>query len=321
MNMAEHKRKAKRLVILEGPDCGGKTTLLKEFDYGDMAGALRVHHGPYPRLTAAQLPRYYMDSMRPLLDQYEHMLMDRCWLSEPIYGQAFRNGQDRVGTSARRHLERIAMRHGAVVVLCLPPWEKVKEAWLARKGADSEAEYLDRIEQLEQVYRSYERLQDTTDLPVVRYDYTIHRHQIQQLRREVGRVAMPLHPNHSTVGNLDGKIILVGEKPSDHTDQDTLRQFPFCSFSNQGSSRWLTSHLDATGISEADLLWVNASDGLYQIRELYGRPTFALGQAASDALTAADMPHTMVPHPQYHKRFNSSEPYELMSLIQTALKK
>lgn len=319
MNMTDHKAKPKRLIIFEGPDCAGKTTLMREFK-NSMLDTTEVHHGPYPRLTAAHLPRYYVDGMMPLLHQYENMLMDRSWLSESIYGRVFRGGVDRVGMTARRHLERMAMRHGAVVVLCLPPWEKVKEQWLKRKNADSDAEYLDKIEQLEQVYNLYTHLRIDTDLPIVHYDYTVHGSQLTLLKDEVARAAMRPHKTVGTVGNLDAKVILVGDKPSDHTDQDVMMQWPFCSFSTQGSSRWLTSHLDATQISEASLLWVNASSGLYQIKDLYARTVIALGQAASDALTAAKIPHLMARHPAHHKRFHSSEPYELMGMITAALK-
>jgi thymidylate kinase len=317
MNMTDHKAKPKRLIIFEGPDCAGKTTLMREFK-NSMLDTTEVHHGPYPRLSAAHLPRYYVDGMMPLLHQYENMLMDRSWLSEAIYGAVFRGGVNRIGTEARRHLERIAMRHGAVVVLCLPPWEKVKEQWLKRKNADSEAEYLDKIEQLEQVYKGYAELR--TELPVVRYDYTLHGNQLTQLKDEVARAAMRLHKTVGTVGNLDAKVILVGDKPSDHTDQDVMMQWPFCSFSTKGSSRWLTSLLDDHGIRESDLLWVNASSGLYQIKDLYARTVIALGQTASQSLQGPQIPHLVVKHPQAHKRFHSSEPYELMDLITASLK-
>jgi len=319
MNMIDHKKKPKRLIIFEGPDCGGKTTVMREFRQ-TMADVTEVHHGPYPRLTSAQLPRFYVDSMMPLLHQYEHMLMDRCWLSERIYGRVFRNGTDRIGLAAR-HLERIAMRHGAVVVLCLPPWEKVKEQWLKRKKADSDAEYLDRIDQLETVYAMYELLEFSTDLPVIRYDYTVHSNQTVMLRNLVDKAAMPLHVPHGSAGNADAKVILVGDKPSDHADTDTLMQWPFCSFSRQGSSMWLAEQLAASGISEADLFWLNADTGVWQIKEMYARPVIALGNNASDKLTQMGIAHLKAHHPQAHKRFNSSEPYELIAMIKSALKK
>lgn len=319
MNMTDHKKKPKRLIIFEGPDCGGKTTVMREFR-NSMVDTTEVHHGPYPRLTSAQLPRFYVDSMMPLLHQYENMLMDRCWLSEQIYGHIFRKGVDRVDL-ASRHLDRIAMRHGAVVVLCMPPWEKVKEQWLKRKNADSDAEYLDRIEQLESVYKSYENLEHMTDLPVVRYDYTVNGHQTPMLRDLVAKAAMPLHNAHGSAGNADAKVILVGDKPSDQTDSDTLMQWPFCSFSWLGSSIWLAGQLKKASVSEADLFWLNADTGVWQIKEMYARPVIALGNNASDKLTQMGITHTMARHPQEHKRFNSSEPYELIAMIKSALKK
>ena len=316
MNLSEHMQKPKSLIILEGPDCGGKTTLMRELTQSHEL--LAVHNGPFPRLSSAQLPRFYVEAMMPMLHGYQSMVFDRSWLSEPIYGLAFRNGTDRVGPANRRHLERIAMKHGGVVVLCLPPWEAVKTKWLERKKADSEAEYLDKIEQLKIVYDRYVDLQHATDLPVVVYDYTRHGNQLNQLRRLIELQRPATHKGGTMVGNLDAKCIIVGEKPSDHTDYDAIKQFPFCSFSPSGSSRWLTQKLSAAGIHEMELLWLNADDGAYQLKDLWRRPTFALGDAAAKALDMAGTPYIKVAHPAHHMRFSSSKPYELIDLIKAA---
>jgi hypothetical protein len=313
--------RVKRIIILEGPDCAGKTTLARELSdrYGSEMAV--IHQGPFPRVTAAQLPRFYVESMMPAINNYTGLIMDRSWLSEPIYGSAFRGGTNRISDVARRHLERIAMRHGAVVVLCLPPWEAVATEWKKRKGFDPKAEMLEGLDQLEHVYQGYERLHLDTDLPVVRYNYKMHGSQNGIIRSQLERIGAPLHELRSRmVGDLDAQVILVGEKASDHTDADALRQFPFCSFSKQGSSAWLTEQLWKADISEQALLWLNASDGVHQIKDLYARPTIALGQAASDALTALGIPHEMVAHPQYHKRFTPGIEYPLIPLIKSHLK-
>jgi hypothetical protein len=311
--------KLKHMLIFEGPDCGGKSTLMRELNVR-LGMPHEVHSGPFPRITNKHLPRLYLESMFPLLMGYDNLAMDRSWLSEPIYGAAFRKGEDRVGTINRRHLERIAMRHGAVVVLCMPPWERVKEQWLARKGADSDAEYLDRIEQLESVYDMYDKtLPLVTDLPIVRYDYTKHGKAQQQLLAEIVRVAMPLHRlATNTVGNLNAPVILIGDKPSGHTDNDTVLQYPFCSFSGTGTSRWLTAELIKAEIPERSLLWGNADDGVWWLRDHYDRTVFAMGDNAAKTLENAGIPHVQVDHPQYHRRFKSSEPYPLIDLIKAA---
>lgn len=311
-------RKSERLIILEGPDCGGKTTLATEL-MKRLSNSVKIHHGPFPRVNRQQLPRFYLESMQPMLDRWHGLVMDRSWLSEQVYGPVFR-GSNRVDDVCRRHLERIAMRHGAVVVLCLPPWEKVREKWAERKGLDPKAEMLENEDQLREVYDRYNKLE--TDLPVVRYDYTTqarHGYWIDHLLGEIKRVGSAPHPwAASTVGNIHSKVVLIGDTPSEVTDFDCLKQWPFSSFAPQGSSRWLTQQLIEAKIPESALLWVNQESGLYWLEQVWGRPVIALGQIASLAVSQLrwleNNTHD-VAHPQHHKRFKAGEPYPLIPLL------
>lgn len=298
-------------TIFEGPDCSGKSTLVKAFH--ERLGYRSVHHGPYLRMQK-RLPQMYVETMQPMLLGHEGQIWDRCWLSEPIYGQAFRGGTDRVGFVARRHLERIAFRHGAVVILCLPPFEVVKEKWIERIGE----EYLDKVEQLQLVYEGYERLRRNTHLPVVMYDYT--RHSEEELWSRIATVRPRRHlSNHSnSVGNYNARICLVGDQVSDWTDESTRLLFPFSSFAKIGSSSWLTQQLEKAKIREDDLFWLNANDEGANVPALRGRNfelIIALGQEASKRLEVHNISHVTVPHPQHQKRFNHAAPYELIHLL------
>ena len=311
------ERKPQRLIILEGPDCSGKSTLAKALADRLLYHTL-MHHGPYPRLTSQQLPRFYAEGMATSLQRWHGLVMDRSWLSEQVYGPIYR-GADRLATFQRRHLERIALRLGAVVVLCLPPWADVRDQWARRKGLDPKAEMLDNEDQLRRIYDAYHALE--TDLPVVHYDYTIHGRDVSKVLGQVDRRSTGLHPWLApSVGSTDSKVILVGEKPSDHTDADTLMQWPFSSFSRQGSSAWLTEMLHANGILETDLLWLNAGTGFVTpLERLYARPVIALGNEASKELARHHISHETVAHPQHHKRFKGGEPYPLIDLIKKHL--
>ncbi len=159
------------LTIFEGPDCGGKSTLANY--YRTVDGGTLIHHGPYLDIKH-DLASVYTDAMRPMIEGKESQIWDRCWLSEPIYGNAFRDGHNRIWLSDRRQLEHIAAQYGAIVVLCMPSWETVKVKWLDRKGLDFENEMLERVTQLRAVYDDYQKLTWNTNLPVVMYDYTNH---------------------------------------------------------------------------------------------------------------------------------------------------
>lgn len=159
------------LVIVEGPDGAGKTTLIRA-----MAAArgdcVVTHHGAH--LGEAHIAHHYIFPMADAAARPEAVhIMDRSWIAEPIYGAAARRGADRIGAAMANALANLAAALGAAVVLCLPPLERCEAAWRSRP----EDEYLKREGQLHAVYRGYEEwlgraLQRTNWPPVLTYDYT-----------------------------------------------------------------------------------------------------------------------------------------------------
>lgn len=142
----------KRVLIFEGPDGGGKTTLAR-VTRDALGDAVLTHHGPYPDVTDHDaLAEIYALSMLPALDDRHDVILDRCWLSEIPYGLAFRGGADRLTWRGRRYLETAAAQCDARVYLCLPSWNRVADNYQARKGE----EYLETLAQLRRVYRWYE---------------------------------------------------------------------------------------------------------------------------------------------------------------------
>lgn len=297
---------SKHITIFEGPDGSGKTTAAQ--DYAEHTNARYVHFPALPQVSKG-LARMYVEAMLPALLGYQDVVLDRCWLSETPYGEAFREGQDRLTQACRRMLERLAYRSGAAVVLCLPKWEVVRTNFLKRKHL----EMLKDDTQLRQVYDLYKA--QGTSLPLVPFDYETHPKEM--LHQQLVQARSPCHALHrQTAGNWDGGIVLVGEGFAERKDHDPWYQWPFASFSGDGCSRWLTQQLDEAGLPEENLLWVNADQDLSFIHELEWSPTvFALGTKAEAALYREKLEATAVPHPQYWKRFKSSEPYPLVKLI------
>ena len=298
---------SKRLTIFEGPDGSGKTTVAR--DYAASTGARYEHFGPLFQVTTG-VARMYVEAMLPALLGYQDVVWDRSWLSEAPYGNAFRNGQDRLGVEGRRMLERLAMRCATVVVRCDPGWEAVKTSF--ETGRE---EMLEDTGQLRQVY--YDYLHMDTALPVVTYDYrsrTIH--PINPAPR-----TWPHPVQAQSAGNLKAKIHLVGEGFADRKNDDAWYQWPFASFSGSGCSRWLTAELQRFGISEADLCWWN-SDMVADLNRLpvaEDMMVISLGGIAHGALSEYGISHVEAQHPQYWKRFRAGEVYPLLDLIKEHL--
>ena len=158
------------ITIFEGPDGSGKSTAAKA--YAQAIGARLVHCGPYPQLSAG-LKHVYLQAMVPALLDYDHVVLDRCWISEPIYGAIFRNGEDRIGRLGCELLDGIAALCGGRVIVCLPPLETCLDNWRRRHAQGGE--YLEREAQLIDVWQLYSdgvAQRGLTTLPVTTFDYT-----------------------------------------------------------------------------------------------------------------------------------------------------
>lgn len=297
--------RCRNLTIFEGCDGGGKSTAAKA--YAEMTGARYVHFSAMPRV-AQGLPRMYVEAMMPALLGHQDVVFDRCWLSEAPYGSVFREGGDRIGVAGNRMLERLAMRCGAVVVMCNPGWEATRASYLKRRHM----EMLDSTAQLEAVFNIYvEQVQ--TDLPRIDFNYQLD--NIQQFALGISSARFEKHGiDVHTAGNWNGRVALVGESFAEHKDYDPFYQWPFASFSNSGCSQWLTRQLDGVGIGESELFWMNA-DMLDIINILGNEIVVALGSAASERLESLGIAHRRMPHPQYWKRFETSKRYPLLNII------
>lgn len=315
------------LIIFEGPDGAGKTTLADAWQRrltNRIDIVQRRNHGPY--LGEVDIAGHYLDDLvlaLMLRNAPGAMFMDRSWISEAIYGPVARQC-NRIGVPQRRALERVALGACAQVVLCLPPYERCKAAYLARK----ELEYLPDESQLKRVYDAFKALQ--TDqlfaaswcaLPVNFYDWTQEEHRgsyIEMMEHDAQGQHINMGPG---VGRFaPGEVtLLVGEQISDGTAAADL---PFISWHPGGCSGWLANQLETWGVSERDLYWINAKDQAGKITkpgiwldELRPKRVVAMGEVARTWCRYYNIEYRHITHPQYHKRFHHSEPYLLQELL------
>lgn len=301
------------IIILEGPDGGGKTTLaetLRSRLQNDRMTHV-VKHGPYKGVASEDLCKIYFRSMSQALTYDDNVIMDRSWLSEPIYGQVYRKGENRIDMPRWRMLERVALSRGAVVIQCQPDYEDCAKTFLHRH----EDEYLDTLGQLKEVYDAYELLQQHTCLPVIHYDYT--RDPPEDL---FAQLVNKSYTNKSSGGGCfrEGNILMLCDKGPRTNVKSSAAIVPFINFlGNDGPSRMLAETLEREGVTEDQVYWINTQS--YQgtptdasfISMLKPKKIFALGNNAYTWALNKDIKAYKLPPPLHHMQNFPNQPYHI----------
>ena len=150
------------IIILEGPDGAGKTTLAEK---------LKQQTG-YTYLRRAQ-PKTEEDKKR-MMEEYiqviksgKNCIFDRCWYSELIYGPIMRDAS--VITYPQMYqLERLIAKNGAILIYCTAP-----EATLWKRCMRRGEDYITKHEDFRKICKEYDTLMyDVPHLiPVTTYVY------------------------------------------------------------------------------------------------------------------------------------------------------
>ena len=150
-----------RMVILEGCDGSGKTTL---------AGALMRKRGYDYTVVKTGLPEpgydvavAYLDAIYAALARPGRTLFDRLHLGEKIYGPLLR-GEDCMGQDGLATIERVMAAHNIALIICAPPWETLVAGWRSKD------DLLKNEAQLRYVYDAY--LHEAARLGITPYDWT-----------------------------------------------------------------------------------------------------------------------------------------------------
>lgn len=320
------------LILLDGPDCAGKTTLCEtiiEAARSQGFKAVRRHLGKPEKGQAwkmhAEAIVNYVEEMRR--DKVV-VLADRHFLSEGIYGRVYRQGSEY--PYSMRFMDMLFDRVCGLKVICCPPTEKVVEVH-KKMFEERHEEYKDGMDRVANMYQAvWHASRSPSSMPGTdytsqlaalggvqdkarwyHYDYTQHDvrgyadYLLEELRQEQAlHKAMENLTFNGTAGPRS--TLLIGDKMSS-TNNLSL---PF--FANHGSSEFLAKTLHKLAIPAEELCIVNVNDpnGLFTVHNLAPlcKKIVVLGREAERTMRIARIHyHAYCRHPQHARRFNHND--------------
>lgn len=311
------------LIVIEGPDCGGKTTLTHQLLLAHGGPGHREHAGPPADPPPCAFTEYESALDEPglrarIADPRYLVVMDRWHVGEAVYGPLWR-GTSRLDAAGLLHVEHALTAVGAVRVACLPPYPALRARFLDR-GDD-----LTKLDELPQIHAEYAAHAQRFGHWVV--DGTEDRERLLGALLSLARVnarqaaAVQLTTNRTYVGPLvQPRALLVGDERNAGPRPDLRR--PFTPVNGSGCSRWLWDAVLATGEHNA-VGAVNSNEPNVDLRALWAELSFpnlvALGGKASQRLGVLGLGHRTVHHPQFAKRFQNKRFNEYVASLTGAI--
>jgi hypothetical protein len=298
------------LIIVEGPDGAGKTTLVTELGlaaWREGYGSVLVNPKRAPRQDTLVEYAVGLDFYRP--DGRRVLILDRSWLSEDVYGPLWRDGGG-LHPTVRTYLNAWAHARGALLVR-LDVDDEELERRLAARGDDDVAP------EDAKVYAARYREQ-AIEWPGHRLNPTVD--QVIGRATERQQDAAHLAGVRSYVGARHPDLVFLGDAKSPSV---ASAGFTTCFPPTVGSAArevlWpAITELTPNG-NDFGVLNANEEDiaGAY---EALGSPVvICLGREAEKAAASGGVPvRGTVPHPQYIKRFHYARRREYLELLARA---
>jgi thymidylate kinase len=278
------------LIIIEGVDCSGKTTLArrieKELGY-------KYHHFSTPKTDNPV--KEYSDF---LLDLPVPTVTDRFYLGERVYGPILR-GTSKITDLEWVTLERLCRLRAAVLIFMTTPLE-VCQARFDHIGLT--------IEQNALAYDKFKEVVKHSSLTMRTYSAIMEESTdvlmtwIKGWYKTIIQTAQQATQFHNGIGTITGdKLIFVGEAVNEKSNGLNV---PFC---RGHASEYLLKVMQEAEVPEERVYVCNADKLTLQEAEFIDTTRsswLALGKKADAKLTELGIFHHTVNHPQYESRFH-----------------
>lgn len=324
------------IIVLEGPDAAGKTTLAR---YLHTRYGARYLHQIYR--WKDQMFTYHTAALHLAIrySAQQLVVLDRLWASENIYAAEFRGGSK--WPYLGRMIDRVLLRYGAINVLCLPELDNY--SYYFDKVKTIRQEQYEDIQGVVVRYHAlwcggiiYDRRQEKRDyvgtLAIkgvharqdwLRYDFTSTKmedfaevilQRVRSFRDTFPGWALDLAEDNLIGSIATARFLFVGDRVN---QRFRVTSWPF--YSDQGCAVYFATILDQLCFDERAGCWVNINqkNGVQLITRILAWryemnlpiTIIVLGKAARRTFQAvfsgcdSNMDIYVVEHPQYVKRF------------------
>jgi energy-coupling factor transporter ATP-binding protein EcfA2 len=303
------------LIILEGPDGSGKSTLAQAIatELGrTTSDKVEVWHRGKP--TSHPLDEY----LRPLYDYRPgtgyHLILDRWHWGETVYPKILRRQTDQ-DQAVFWAIEAYLRRLGALVVHC-ERVQRFEYVNLYRKREIDGTPDSWQIDHLTQIRNEFDRMTYRSSLPVWEYrvgdadgDGKAYS-RIVESARYYEECARPLNDFVTYAGPPKPHTLLLGDvrnlQPSDPLNSPAF--VPTKSSSGHYLLKSLTSLTSRDWVRGVGVANACDVDDVYELCHVLSHPkVVVLGKNAHDRMKLIlGIPYSVVPHPQYVRRFHHS---------------
>lgn len=311
------------LILLEGADGTGKTTLAKFL--------VERYGGHYIHLTYRypnNMFEYHAAALHRAVKLSESRLvvLDRQWVSESLYAEAYRGGTK--WPHMGRLFDRVMLKHAGLYVFCLADsltthaerFEKLKtERPELFDNATKVASLYERLYWGDDQFPGYGYARDWARKGGFQLHATAYAYRIEHEGKNLGVFAQLLEDkmqamrftqykyalepfNYNFLGHAGfASYLFIGDRIN-----KTNRQIAYPWYANINSSLFLNECLSDLGWVEDQFCYVNINDphgmthALDVMSRFHLRP-IALGRSAQKLLKLPE--HSFVPHPQAGRRF------------------
>lgn len=281
------------LIVIEGPDKTGKTTLAKAIS---KSLGFRYVHFSKPKGRAAD---EYIDFLINLKDD---AVCDRFHLGEFVYSNIF-GRECGINPLELVTIERVMRLKQSILIHAVTNMKLANQ----RLVHSTENEIVDTRQNIAAAQGFAKVFPLTNAGPVIRYDGS-SLDSINKIVDDLRKIQQSLGTpgKYSGIGTITGsKVVFVGEAVNKNV---TWRNLPF---DKGASSEFLLDVFKAAGVPERAVYICNA-DKLTKQEAMNlsqgSRVTFVtLGKKAADKLSSFGIRHSELPHPQFVKRFHFNQ--------------